>query len=769
MNSEKKTTEIITIWGIVQGVGFRPFVTKLAHKLGVNGRIKNMGGFVQLYVSGTKSETDAFIQTIREEKPSASDIVRIQREQTEYEEIKGFTIGESEIKDDEIGMIPADIAICDSCMEEFYDPRSPRYKHPYISCTVCGPRYTIIQSLPYDRINTTMSEFPMCDFCRDEYNNPETKRYHSQTISCHDCGPMPEYITQNGEHITVKPYDANREAAAKAAVKDIKEGKVTALKGTGGYYLVASPFMDDAVKTLREVKLREEKPFAILFKDTESIRNYCHMNNEEEELLKSSKRPIVLLERKEKSTGPIIMNDVCRSSRYIGAFLPSMGLQYQLIEDTGPLIMTSANLSDLPIIYKDEDMAELLKNEKNLSGILFNKRKIDVSLDDSVTRVIDGQPQITRRSKGYAPVPIYIEKPEGLDKKHQIFATGGHLKSAFSLSKGNFAYVSQYFGDLDSVESQKVYESNFHRMKDFFGINPSLIVSDMHPLYFTSGFAEECAGDCRHIKVQHHHAHTASVMAEHGLTGPVIGVSFDGTGYGTDGSIWGGEFLICHNDEFGRHSHLKYVDILGGDSSMKEGWKSAISHRLAYLSESSKSTEKPQTVLDISHIIDYSIKGKTLARFNEIPIVESAIKNGINTVRTSSMGRLFDAVASLLGIHHINRYEGECAIMLENAAYQAMKSPGTNKAWDLALKFHEDVAELILRKCHEIREETGINDAALSGGVFQNKILMEKSLALLRENEFNVYYNIAVPTNDGGIALGQNYIGMQYLINNKDI
>jgi hydrogenase maturation protein HypF len=634
----------------------------------------------------------------------------------------------------------------------------------------------------------------------------------------------------------------------------------------------------------------------------------------------SSKRPIVLLERKthaefdnrsqsyvtdenRDSLGcsrgnnakfgdlesiPQIVESVCRSSRYIGAFLPSFGLQYQLIDETGPLIMTSANLSDLPIIYKDNEMLDLLKaqespetiyesskdacqasvNQPKLAGVLLNRREIRMSLDDSVARVVDGNSQVTRRSKGYAPVPIYIGPDDNarqskleLDKSQQIFATGGQLKSAFAISKGNFSYVSQYFGDLDSVESQKIYETNFYRMKNFFGIEPSLVVCDMHPLYYTSELAESYvaaqntnkavqntneiektaeftsipestvrkvqnnrSSKTQLLKVQHHHAHIGSVMAEHGLSDSVIGVSFDGTGYGTDGNIWGGEFLICEGESFERYSHLKYVDMIGGDSSMKEGWKSAVSHRLAFSnhigndvcnrdlinttspqdsidSPSSRDTlnlaHKPEQItLDINDIIDYSIRNETLGDFGEITTVEAAIRNKINTVRTSSMGRLFDAVASLLGIHHVNRYEGECAIMLENAAHEALsciKSSAGHEAWMskshnnthkglgnldksdlmgftdineaniLALRFHQDVAKMILDQCQKIREERGIVKVALSGGVFQNKILMELTLELLRESDFQVYYNSAVPPNDGGIALGQNYIGMWHI------
>ena len=773
-----KNTEELTIWGIVQGVGFRPFVTKLADKMSMKGSVKNMGGFVEIFVTDTKERIGDFINAINGEKPDASEIVRIERKKVDYRDFSGFTIEESSVMDDEIGMIPADMSLCDDCLEEFYDPDNPRFQHPFISCTVCGPRYTIIDSLPYDRVNTTMSKFPMCDFCSDQYNDRNSRRYHSQTISCHDCGPMPEYISRRDEkNIIVAANDDNPAKAVNAAINDITRGRIIALKGTGGYYFVSDPFDREAVKNLREIKVREEKPFAIMFKDIKSIKDYCLVNEEEEKLLKSKARPIVLLERKHSGSGdqyskqressvPQIAENVCESSRYIGAFLPSMGLQYQLIDKTRPLIMTSANLSDLPIIYRDDEILNLLDIQPKLAGVLLNRRDIRMSLDDSVVRVIDNNPQITRKSKGYVPIPLYVDGPTKLTKSDMIYASGSHLKSTFSISKENYSYTSQYFGDLDTIESRKIYENNYHRMKQFFGIEPKLVISDIHPLYHTTQYAAQYAKDhdIELLKVQHHHAHTASVMGENGLTGPVIGVSFDGTGYGTDGNIWGGEFLICEKDSFKRFSHLKYVDIIGGDSSMKEGWKSALSHRFAYEEENGfRSKNDGDCTIDISGIIEYSIKENTLEQFHDISTVKAALKNKINTVKTSSMGRFFDGVSSLLGIHHINRYEGECAINLENAAYFAIGSPNQNEAWDLALKFHEDVARLILSECLKARSEYNIDKVALSGGVFQNKILMEKSLKILRENGFQPYYNKKVPPNDGGISFGQNVIGMYHL------
>ena len=511
-----------------------------------------------------------------------------------------------------------------------------------------------------------------------------------------------------------------------------------------------------------------------MFRDMDQIREYCHVGRSEEELLLSNAKPIVLLERKPSQ----ICEEVYKSSRYIGAFLPSMGAQFMLINWCGPLIMTSANLSDMPIIKDDGEMFELqdnlapkaakpeseLKKEEMLSAVFYNERKIRIRLDDSVSRVIDGQPQMIRRSKGYAPVPLYINNR--LTKQDMIFATGGQLKSSFSLSKGPFAYVSQYFGDLDGMEAEQIYKENVGRMSELFRIRPKLVVSDLHPLYFTTKYAEQYAEEhgTDLLKVQHHHAHVASVMAEHDLQEPVIGVSFDGTGYGTDGAIWGGEFLVCRDTDFQRAGHLEYIKMLGGDSSMKEGWKSAFSYVYHYHKQ------------DELQGVEKSLRQSEDPRWQT---VKAGLDHNINTINSSSMGRLFDGMAAFIGIHDYNRYEGECAIILENAAAEAlneglepwdmafgitecgefMRRDGIAKREEdqclrisaepifqraeeallagmdkgrIALGFHYAAADMILEVCRIIRQRQGIDTVALTGGVFQNKILMERSLALLR-------------------------------------
>ncbi|MDR0356825.1 MAG: carbamoyltransferase HypF [Clostridiales Family XIII bacterium] len=780
-------TQEIIFRGTVQGVGFRPTVAGLARSFGMSGQVRNMGGSVQLIVTDTEERIDAFLLAIKDNKPAASDIVRAEIRTIDTVSFRGFAIEKSGLSENEAAVIPSDIAVCEDCLREFYDESNPRYKHPFISCAVCGPRFTVMERLPYDRDTTSMIDFDMCEFCAEEYVDADNRRFHAQTISCHDCGPMAEWFSVDDE-------ESAQGTAIDKAIDALREGGVIAFKGVGGYYFACSPFTEEAVREARAIKIREEKPFAVLFRDAEAVRDYCVLGAEEEAQLRSSKRPIVLLARSDAKIAKEAPFDpgVCNSSRFIGAFLPSMGLQYILSDALGPLVMTSANLSDLPIIKDDEEMRALVSRDRRVAGMLYNRRRIAVSADDSVLRMTDGTPQLIRRSKGYVPTPVFVRGAESLTTGDRIFATGGQLKSAFSLSKGNFAYMSRYIGDLDNIESERAYEDDVDRMKRFFDIEPNLIVCDMHPLYFTTKFAEECVENASRtrsetqnetalLRVQHHHAHTASVMAEHGLSGPVIGVSFDGTGYGEDGKIWGGEVLVCEGADFTRFSHLRYVGMVGGDASMKDGRKSAISHMLAWKARQNAISRDEEFAtdgtrefdIDLSEIIACGEKIGALTSFPQRAQIEAAISAGVNTVESSSMGRLFDAVASILGIHDVNRYEGECAVMLENAAAAALEcgEGEARGAWGeagaLALRFHRNVAAAVLEQCEAARETHRTATVALSGGVFQNKILMEEALALLRANDFEVYYNIAVPPNDGGIALGQNYIGMQRLLSKR--
>lgn len=745
----RKVTEKIKIWGIVQGVGFRPFVAKVAERFHMKGEVRNVGGLVEISVTDTEKHITEFLKELELRKPAPAEIVHIKREVVKFKEYQGFTILHSEEGDRETTMIPADLAICNDCLKEMRDQSDPRYMHPFISCMVCGPRYSITRQVPYDRENTSMEDFPMCDFCRSEYEDIENRRYHAQTISCHDCGPQMDFKLNEIDLLTEKP------ALEKAAAL-LKEGRVIAFKSVGGYNLVANPFEDNAVLDLRKIKKREAKPFAIMFKDMTEIKKYCKVTAVEEKLLTSSARPILLLERKSieelEATKPGNYGEL-EKSRYIGAFLPSMGAQYILLDlFGGPLIMTSANMSDMPMIRTESEMFAMMDQYPEIAETFLNGREIVTGVDDSVVRVIDGQPQMIRRSKGYVPVPLYLEEGQG-----EIFATGGQLKNSFCISKGPFIYPSQYFGDLDSLENQKIYEDTLIHMESLLRIKPEKVVCDLHPLYFTTEFAQRYAEERNLplIQVQHHHAHVASVMAEHNLEGQVIGVSFDGTGYGEDGAIWGGEFLLCDGPSYRRMNHLRYVNLIGGDSSMKEGWKSALSFIHDRVDKPEE--EKEGIVVNIQDIIDYAAENGTLEH-REMELTEKVLVSKINVIESSSMGRLFDGVSAMLGICDYNSYEGQCAILLEDAAARAMKNPGVEDADDLALSFHIRVADMIAAEVQKIGEAEGVKQVALTGGVFQNRILMDATLKRLRNAGYSVYYNISVSPNDGGIALGQCYI-----------
>ncbi len=778
-----KQSERIKLWGIVQGVGFRPYVAKLAETFDMKGHVLNIGGLVEITVTDTPERISAFLRALIENKPGPSEIVHIKREPIEYEEFDSFTIIASNAGGDEAAMIPADLAICPNCLEELYNEKDPRHQHPFISCMVCGPRYTIIDRIPYDRDNTSMIDFPMCDFCEGEYTDLHDRRHHAQTISCHDCGPELLWKGSPGgspeADNTSEAYIASDAAILDHAAEILKNGGVLLFKSVGGYNLIADPLNEEAVSKLRRIKNREEKPFAVMFRSLAQIKEFCHVDPVEEKLLESSARPILLLEHKKLPYGEI------NKSRFIGSFLPSFAAQYMLLDRMSPLIFTSANLSDMPMIKDDDEAMMMLEKHPEIDGTIYNLRQIRVRADDSVARVIDDQPQMIRRSKGYAPVPLFVNVDR--DTSHdasaahkssgstaalpQILAAGSQLKNSFALTKSNFVYMSQFFGDMDTMENQAVYKENLDRLEELFRIKPEAVVCDMHPLYFTTRFAEGYAeaNNLPLIKVQHHHAHVASVMAENDLRGKVLGVSFDGTGYGTDGNIWGGEFFLCEGADAKRIAHLRYVDMIGGDSSVKDAIRSALSYIYAYESSRDDSDTvcsdidcSASITLDLADIIEYG-RDRLLSK-PEAKLVMPALKSGINTVKSSSMGRLFDAVSALLGICDYNSYEGQCAILLEDAAAFARKYPGEKENCDLALSFHERIIDMIVDRCRKAREEYGADQVALTGGTFQNRILMEGVLEKLRADGFKPYYNISVSPNDGGIALGQAYVAMHSLV-----
>lgn len=791
----------ITVLGVVQGVGFRPFVAECARTLSIRGSVCNSGGVVRIEAYGTKEAMEELVHRLRSCAPPAArvDRVIVEKEREAGAEPEDFLIVESEAENGaDLPLIPPDLPICADCLAELGNPENRRFRYPFISCTACGPRYSILEAIPYDREHISMREYAMCPECGREYRQPGGRRQHAQTISCRDCGP--QLILSGREDFFPKgggmASGLTSDAALSEAVRILKEGGILAVKGIGGYQFACRPDREETVRRLRLLKGREKKPFAVMFPSLDGahgIRAFCRVSRQEEALLVSATRPIVLLER---SGQDAFCPSLCAESRYLGAFLPYTGLHQLLTEEAGPLVMTSANATDDPIFTKEEELAELWERFPHaLDGAAWNTRRIVTPLDDSLMRITAGHVQMLRRSRGFVPSPVYLHEREcgpvfsAKKERKEVLAFGGDLKSAFCLAAGERAYLSQYLGDMENFRVYQNFRKELDRMKTLFGVRPQKLVCDLHPGYQTTRLAEEMAArsGLSLLQVQHHHAHAASVMAEHGLE-RCIAVVFDGTGYGTDGHIWGGEFLVCEGASFQRCGHLEEIPLTGGDASSKDASLTVACH-LALLSEGK----------------DASFS-KTVG--SKVELVRKALKLGINVQQSSSMGRLFDAVSALLGIRDFNSYEGECAIALENAAWKERKRREERpengarerelpfpireerkmliadrrtlveallrelseegecgikpeRAQALALAFHEALARMVLAMCRRLQERTGIRQIALSGGVFANVLLQERCRALLEADGFSVYVNEQVPGNDGGICLGQAWIALQ--------
>ena len=795
----------ITVLGVVQGVGFRPFVAECARTLSLRGSVCNSGGVVRIEAYGTKEAMEELVHRLRSCAPPAArvDRVIVEKEREAGAEPEDFLIVESEAENGaDLPLIPPDLPICADCLAELGNPENRRFRYPFISCTACGPRYSILEAIPYDREHISMREYAMCPECGREYRQPGGRRQHAQTISCRDCGP--QLILSGREDSSSgsagMASGLTSDAALSEAVRILKEGGILAVKGIGGYQFACRPDREETVCRLRLLKGREKKPFAVMFPSldgAQGIRAFCRVSRQEEALLVSAARPIVLLER---SGQDAFCPSLCAESRYLGAFLPYTGLHQLLTEEAGPLVMTSANATEDPIFTKEEELAELWERFPHaLDGAAWNTRRIVTPLDDSLMRITAGHVQMLRRSRGFVPSPVYLHEREcgpvfsAKKERKEVLAFGGDLKSAFCLAAGERAYLSQYLGDMENFRVYQNFRRELERMKALFGVRPQKLVCDLHPGYQTTRMAEETAArrGLPLLQVQHHHAHAASVMAEHGLE-RCIAVVFDGTGYGTDGHIWGGEFLVCEGASFQRCGHLEEIPLTGGDASSKDASLTAACH-LAFLSEGK----------DVSF-------SRTVAP--KVELVRKALKFGINVQQSSSMGRLFDAVSALLGIRDFNSYEGECAIALENAAWKERKRREERpengarerelplelpfpireegemliadrrtllevllrelseegecgikpeRAQELALAFHEALARMVLAMCRRLRERTGIRQIALSGGVFANVLLQERCRALLEADGFSVYVNEQVPGNDGGICLGQAWIVLQ--------
>ena len=798
----------IRVFGIVQGVGFRPTVKRHADACDIAGSVSNKGPYVEIFAEGSEECVHSFIKQIQEEPPKRAVILKLDVEnvesgedgihkvESETDSKEKFQIIESEKEEGEIFVSP-DIAICPECKKELYDKNDRRYLHPFINCTCCGPRLTILDSMPYDRVRTSMGEFPMCEKCEYEYTHAETRRFDAQPVCCNDCGPE-VYLLGRKE----RGADAIRYTR-----KVLSEGGIVAVKGIGGFHLCCDAAKEETVARLRQRKKRPMKPFAVMMKDLDVVRRECETEPHLEEILDGHQKPIILLPKKEGGT---LCESVAPDNPKIGVMLPYAPVQLLLFDYQDEtkvsdcLVMTSANTSGAPICRDDEDALNELSGLCDV--ILSHDRKIRLRADDTVMDFYRGEPYMIRRSRGYAPLPFMM----GNEFKGQVLAVGGELKNAFCIGKNQLFYPSPYIGDMGDVRTVKALKESVKRMEELLETKPQIVACDMHPSYNTRAAAEEMGLPV--FLVQHHYAHILSCMAENEWTTEkrVIGVSFDGTGYGTDGTIWGGEILLADYDSFTRWGCIEPFAQTGGDASAKEGWRIAV-----------------------------SLLGKIYGKENALLIIETLglcepklaklqftmEERGINTVQSTSAGRLFDAVSAILDIRKSSTFEGEASTSLQFAAekwldaqkkkiagsedfaesgiitdYGELKSisdvaqksvveknnsinrnikadlyylptlslvkevaerklAGENSN-QLALHFHRRLAGMIVSACEKAREETGINTVALSGGVYQNKLLLDYSVTMLEERGFHVLRHHLLPPNDGGISLGQAVAAM---------
>lgn len=801
----------IRVFGIVQGVGFRPTVKRHADACDIAGSVSNKGPYVEIFAEGSEECVYSFINQIQEEPPKRAVILKLDVEnvesgedgihkvESETDSKEKFQIIESEKEEGEIFVSP-DIAICPECKKELYDKNDRRYLHPFINCTCCGPRLTILDSMPYDRVRTSMGEFPMCEKCEYEYTHAETRRFDAQPVCCNDCGPE-VYLLGRKE----RGADAIRYTR-----KVISEGGIVAVKGIGGFHLCCDAAKEETVARLRQRKKRPMKPFAVMMKDLDVVRRECETEPHLEEILDGHQKPIILLPKKEGGT---LCESVAPDNPKIGVMLPYAPVQLLLFDYQDEtkvsdcLVMTSANTSGAPICRDDEDALNELSGLCDV--ILSHDRKIRLRADDTVMDFYRGEPYMIRRSRGYAPLPFMM----GNEFKGQVLAVGGELKNAFCIGKNQLFYPSPYIGDMGDVRTVKALKESVKRMEELLETKPQIVACDMHPSYNTRAAAEEMGLPV--FLVQHHYAHILSCMAENEWTTEkkVIGVSFDGTGYGTDGTIWGGEILLADYDSFTRWGCIEPFAQTGGDASAKEGWRIAV-----------------------------SLLGKIYGKENALLIIETLglcepklaklqftmEERGINTVQSTSAGRLFDAVSAILDIRKSSTFEGEASTSLQFAAekwldaqkkkiagsedfaesgiitdYGELKSisdvaqksvveknnsinrnikadlyylptlslvkevaerklAGENSN-QLALHFHRRLAGMIVSACEKAREETGINTVALSGGGYQNKLLLDYSVTMLEERGFHVLRHHLLPPNDGGISLGQAVAAMRSL------
>ena len=769
----------ILIQGIVQGVGFRPFVYGQARSRDLVGFVCNDSQGVIIEIEGPCVALADFQQSLRTKLPPLARIDMLVTESLPPRHESHFIIAHSHSGAERRALISPDVATCDDCLAELLDPANRRYHYPFINCTNCGPRFTIVQNVPYDRRKTTMQVFPLCPACQREYDDPLNRRFHAQPNACPECGPQVQMISWTD---TARRHNSSTDALQGAsasialAAQHLAGGAILSVKGLGGYHLACDAFNSEAVQRLRQRKHRDAKPFALMVPDIATVRQLCIVSDEEAALLQSRRRPIVLLKQRGHNPSSAIAPAVAPSYDTLGIMLPYTPLHTLLLQSftetcepgrPAVLVMTSGNLSDEPIAYRDDDAHQHLRVIAD--GMLTHNRKIHMRCDDSVMRIVANGEQFLRRSRGYAPEPV----PLAFDLPLPLLACGGHLKNTFCLGKDRHAFISHHIGDLENLETLTSFREGIEHFQRLFDIYPEAVVYDLHPEYLATKYALD--NDIpRKIGVQHHHAHIASVLAEHGLAEPVIGVAADGTGYGTDGAVWGCEMMVADLQGFERLAHLRYVPLPGGEQAVRQPWRMAATYLSQAFGEAFLDCDIPFV--------------RQLDRSKWHMLSQMMVRN-INCPPTSSLGRLFDAVAALLGLPSgsaTQLYEGQAAIELEIQAAQSRQLASYPFSIDrqgntppslvdvspmiraivhdiqqnipvpiIASRFHHTIATLLARVCDEIREQTNLNIVALSGGVFQNRLLLEQLLNLLKERNFQVYINRCVPPNDGGLSLGQ--------------
>ena len=754
-----ETTYEIYIKGLVQGVGFRPFVYRIATQHGKDGYVENRNDGVFVKLQADYPQVNAFLDDLKRNSPPASSIRTIEVAEGEPESFDGFQIRNSKIVSDQVTEISPDIAVCYDCLEDMkMQPR--RINYPFINCTHCGPRFSIIKDLPYDRSNTTMHEFQMCGDCKEEYHDVHDRRFHAQPVACNFCGPQYKFFQQG--RVIKDTFKILKELK-----KLLYRGKIIAVKGVGGFHLICDATNNKVVERLRKLKNRDRKPFAVMFSDLDSLKEYAFVTEEEKNQLLSWRRPVVLLQQKK-----VLAESINNGLGELGVLFPYMPLHFLIFEeiDLSALVFTSANLSNEPMIADNEIAAKKL--EHIADAFLFHNREIQNRTDDSVIRILNSQPQLIRRSRGYAPAPV----PLDFDVSG-ILATGAELKNTFAVGMKDQAVLSQHIGDLKNYETYEFFGDAVNRFLHLFRQNPQFVVSDMHPEYLSTRFAknfhaqqERKAGNNKNLspqwlQVQHHHAHIASCMAEHGLNEDVIGIAMDGTGYGDDGQIWGGEFMKCNLSGYQRFAHFEYVPMPGGDKAVQSPWRMALS----FLANAFDDQEEKFS--DLAFLQNRPIE--------DIKLILSMIRKRLNSPLTSSAGRLFDAVAALLGVCTEACFEAEAPMRLEalvlesvtesysfdfNEGIVSFASTFREIVEDItqgvsieliATKFHNTVTEAIVEVANSMREQYRLSKVALSGGTFQNRYLTEQTITQLEHADFEVYFNRHAPCNDGGISLGQ--------------